>query len=424
MTRRHRYRSIGLAACCGLLAAVGGCSFGPIALQKTHGLYAESVSDVEREQLLRAIVHLRYNESFTGLDLSSIAAQYELNASAEARPFFTAPNPSSHPFATFSAILPDAALSGANRPTMTYAPMDDGAAVRQFLTPITLDTLVFLTQTSWPVSTVVRLCAERLNGVPNAITTSGPQRNEIPDYERFLHIAGLLQSAQDKELAAVRKDERLIELSGSFPPEAVTPAAALEAAKAGLEYRSRPDGKSWALVRRERRLEIAVSPGAERSPEIVELEGLLNLIPGARSYDISVASRGNPDAMKFSIPPTAELRIVPRSTAQVLYYMANGIEVPVDHVCAGLINPIISPDGQAFDTRKITEGLFQIHTCKGHKPPPTSYVAIHYRGYWYYIDDCDSASKATFSLVLHLSRLDFARQSLGASPALTLPVGR
>jgi hypothetical protein len=420
----HRFRALGLAACWGVLTAVFGCSFGPTALHKTHGLYAESVSDVEREQLLREIVHLRYNESFTGLDISSIAAQYELSGSAEARPFFVAPNPGSNPFTTFTSILPDVSLGGANRPTMTYSPMDDGATIRQFLTPITLDTLVFLTQTSWPVSTVLRLWTERLNGVPNAVTTSGPQRNEVPDFERFLHIAGLLQAAQDKELAAVRKDERIVELSGPLAAEAVTPAAAVEAAKAGLEYRLRPDGKTWALTRRERRLEVAVSPGAEFSPELTELEGLLNLIPGARSYDLAIAARGNPDPLRFPTMPTTEVRIVPRSTSQVLYYMSNGIEVPVEHIAGGLVHPAIGPDGRAFDSRKITQGLFQIHTCKGHKPPPTAYIAIHYRGYWYYIDDCDADSKATFALVLHLSRLDFSRQSLGVGPALTLPVGR
>ena len=178
------------------------------------------------------------------------------------------------------------------------------------------------------------------------------------------------------------------------------------------------------MSRRERRLEIAVSPGAERSPELMEMEQLLNLIPGAQNYDIAVASRGNPDPMKFPTMPTTEVRIVPRSTAQVLYYLTNGIEVPVEHSCAGLVAPIIGPDGQAFDTRKITQGLFEVHTCKGHKPPPTAYVAVHYRDYWYYIDDRDADSKATFGLVLHLSRLDFMRQSLGSGPALTLPVGR
>ena len=45
------------------------------------------------------------------------------------------------------------------------------------------------------------------------------------------------------------------------------------------------------------------------------------------------------------------------------------------------------------------------------------------RGYWYYIDDRDQASKSTMSLVLQLSRLDFGNQT-PAAPFLTLPIGR
>jgi hypothetical protein len=62
--------------------------------------------------------------------------------------------------------------------------------------------------------------------------------------------------------------------------------------------------------------------------------------------------------------------------------------------------------------------------CKGHKPPATAYVAVKSRGYWYYIDDRDQASKATLALVLQLSRLDFGDQKKSAGPILTLPVGR
>src|SRR5262245_34907107 len=99
-----------------LLAIVGsgGCSFGPKSLERSHGRYAESVRKVETEQLLRQVVQLRYNETATGLDISSIAAQYELSANAEARPFFIAPNPSNSNviFRTFTSILPDVQLAG------------------------------------------------------------------------------------------------------------------------------------------------------------------------------------------------------------------------------------------------------------------------------------------------------------------------
>jgi hypothetical protein len=64
-----------------------------------------------------------------------------------------------------------------------------------------------------------------------------------------------------------------------------------------------------------------------------------------------------------------------------------------------------------------------VHACKGHKPPPCAYVAVPYRGYWYYIDDHDLATKATLLLMLELSRLDF-KQQLFEKPVLTLPVAR
>jgi hypothetical protein len=37
-------------------------------------------------------------------------------------------------------------------------------------------------------------------------------------------------------------------------------------------------------------------------------------------------------------------------------------------------------------------------------------VAVKHRGYWFYIDDRNQASKATFALVLSVSWLDFARR--------------
>src|SRR5947209_9276433 len=146
--KRLRVKLLVGALACGLALAAGGCAFGPRTLERTHGRYNEAVRDVEEEQLLRNIVHMRYNESPLNLNISAIADQSELSAQAEARPFFLAPNPSSAIFKTFTNILPDASVSLANRPTVTYEPADGGDVVRQFLTPISLDTLVFLTQSS------------------------------------------------------------------------------------------------------------------------------------------------------------------------------------------------------------------------------------------------------------------------------------
>jgi hypothetical protein len=411
-----------------LAVAAGGCTFGPKALERSHGRYNEAVRQVDEEQLLRNIVHLRYDESPLNLNVASIAAQYELSASAEARPFFIAPNPSNSNviFRTFTSILPDLMLGGSNRPTISLDPADDSDAIRQSFTPITLGTLTLLTQSGWPVSSVLRLWVDRLNGVPNAVGASGPPCGAAPDFARFLRIAELAEAAQTQELLAVRTEERAVEVGGPFPADAVTAAAAVEAAKNGLHYRRREGGTDWVLVRNELRLVIEVSPGAESRPEVVEFVGLLNLVPGQRRYDIVLAGRGLPDPTRFPVPPVTEVRAVPRSTIQVLFYLANGVEVPAEHLNCGLVHPAVGADGVVLDNREITRGLFEVHVWRGKRPPPCAYVAVPYRGYWYYIDDRDLTSKATFLLVLELSRLDFARRIPGTTsgPVLTLPAGR
>jgi hypothetical protein len=407
-----------------LLFGSGGCSFGPKALELSHSRYNASVKRVNEEQLLENIIRCRYNESPFKLSVSSIAAQYELAGSAEARPFFIAPNPSNSNiiFKTFTSILPDVSLSGANRPTITLIP-SGGEAVRRFLTPIAPETLAYLGSTCWPISTTLRLYAERLNGVPNAPSASGPQRPFAPDFARFQRVAYLLQEAQDLSLGYISAEDRPTELGAPIAAAAITPAAAVEAAKNNLEYRPSGDGNSWVLVRKHRRLILELNPGDVEHPVVKELVSLLNLQPGERKFEI-VSSSDIADPIRFPRPPSSELRITPRSTAQVFFFLANGIEVPPEHVAAGLAPLPLAPDGTPFDMRAVTEGLFLVHTSKGHKPPPTAYTAVKYRGYWYYIDDRDQVSKATFALVLQLARIDFAVQEPTGGPFLTLPVGR
>jgi hypothetical protein len=401
----------------------GGCAFGPKVLEKTHGRYNEAVRRVDEEQLLLNIVRMRYNESPLELNVSSIAAQYELDGMAEARPFFGTPNPAGNTFRHFTRILPDVSVNGSVRPTITLVPGDTGDAVQRFLTPISFDTLTFLFQTSWPVSTVARLWIERLNGVPNAAAASGPPRSVVPDFARFRRAADLFQSIRDQKLATVHPEEREVEAGGPLPGSAVTASAMVEAAKNGMEYRPRGDGTTWVLTRKERRLVVDVVPAAISHPDLNELAELLNLQRGKQRYEIVVAPGIVPDPLLFPDPPRDDLELSTRSNAQVFYFLANGVEVPPEHLAAGVAIAPVGPDGVPFDSRAVTDGLFTVHACAGHKRPKTAYVAVRHRGYWYYIDDRDQTSKATLGLVLGISRLDFARMQ-PAAPFLTLPVGR
>jgi hypothetical protein len=422
--RRNWVRLGRTLVCVIALVLPTGCAFGPKALEKTHGRYQESIRTVNEEQLLRNIVHMRYNENPLELHVSSIASQYELAGSAEARPFFIAPNPSNSNviFKTFTSILPDVSVSGANRPTITMLPGDDGEAIRKFMTPAPLDTIAFLAQTSWPPSVILRLWVERLNGVPNAVTASGPQRPVISDFKRFLRAADIIQEGQDQEWAGLRVEERDVVVGSPLPAESVTASSAVEAAKSGLEYRSTDEGKS-VLVRKETKMVIRVDPREVDRPEMLELADILNVEPGRLTYDFVIAPGVVSDPMRHPRPRSTEIRVMTRSSSQVLYYLANAIEVPDEHVACGLVRTKVDEAGEPMDGRELTRGLFEVHSAKGHKPPPCAFIAIRYRGYWFYIDDRDHASKATFSLMLQLMKLDFGNRK-PAAPFLTLPIGR
>src|SRR5262249_17915710 len=154
--------------------------------------------------------------------VQTITSQYELTGNAAAQPFFGVAATGTDFFGAFSRILPEVGVVGSNRPTVTLTPADNSDAIRQFLTPVSLDTLSVIAESGWPVSTVLRLWVERLNGVPNGAPASGPPRPGALDYARFLRLAQLFQEAQDQQLAAIHAEDHPTQVGGPLPADAVT----------------------------------------------------------------------------------------------------------------------------------------------------------------------------------------------------------
>jgi hypothetical protein len=416
---RVRWANVCLWLAC---VSAGGCAFGPRALQKTHGRYNDAFRQVDSEELLLNIVRLRYGDAPAEVEVSAIAAQYELSANAEARPFFST-EATGDMFRSFSTILPFAGAGGSNRPTISLTPIHSGETVARYLRPITLEGVIFFAETSWPIASIFRLWLEGMNGVPNAPTASGPTRSFAPEYAEFQRACELLQTIQDRGELTFRKVEE--EVPGDpIPGERVTGETLIEAQKAGLEYKRDPDGKHWRLVRKVRRLYLDLSPRALLTPEYQELIRLLNLKPGLTRYEVTQSTVGfieqKPDAQ-----PSDKLTLVTRSLIQVLYYTAHGVEVPAEHL-GSTAKATLEADGRPFDWQQVTGELFTVKSCWGKRPPACAAVAVRYRGYWFYIDDTDHATKSTFTLLRPSRRLEFGAggSDRRGGPVLTLPVGR
>jgi hypothetical protein len=405
-----------------LALSLTGCDFGPLALENTHGRYNESLKQVDEEQLLLNIVRARYNDNPMRLDVSAIAAQYELSASAEARPFFEAPNPAGAVFRTFTRILPDVSASATNRPTISLTPLDDPETLRGLFTQSTLDGIIFLAETGYPVATMFRTWVDYLNGLPNAATASGPPRAVVPEFIDFQRVAQIMQFLQDRGDLRFTRAERFADIGDHLPESAITASSQVEAARNGYEYQRRADN-SWALVKRERRLDLRLNPRILNSPEVIEFCRLLHLKPGRDNYEIKIDGTDELFATPEQGDTATKISLFPRSPVQAFYYLAHGVDVPPEHFACGVVEPTAGPDGTAFDWSQVTAGLFTVHYAKQFSRPNHAYVAVKYRDYWFYIDDCDHDTKITFSLALVLGRVNLLGTKKGG-PALTLPVGR
>jgi hypothetical protein len=108
-----------------------------------------------------------------------------------------------------------------------------------------------------------------------------------------------------------------------------------------------------------------------------------------------------------------EIAVISRSMLELLLQMGFGIDLPDAHVTAGRVLPGRRQAGDAQAT-----ALVSIHS--GTAAPADAYAAVPYKGYWYWVDDNDVASKRIFTFLLILSSLAETGQS-PVTPVVTVP---
>jgi len=401
------------------ILAAGCASLGPGALHESRLQYNETVKATSEEELLLNIVRLRYTDTPSSLAVSAIAAQYELTKNFQLTPFFVASG--AEVAKSYAAVLPQLGIAGADRPTFTLTPLDDQEFTRKLFTPIPLDGILYLAKTTWPIATVFRLYLENLNWVPNAQTASGPTPKLAPTYQEFLRGVRALQALQDRGQLVFGVEERSEAQGSPLPAGSVTARDMVEAAKSGYEYRLDERGTAWTLFKKTPQPVLLLDPQAVESAEVREITEVFRLKRGVTKFPIT-QEKLNPFPSTYPSEGVTSIDLETRSLLQALYYVSHGIEIPSEHAAAGLVTVTRDPSGQPFDWQRLTVDLFRVYSVASDKRPPRAHVAILYKGYWFYIDQTDHDTKATFSLLVELARLELTGKT-GVSPVLTLPLG-
>jgi hypothetical protein len=397
-----------------------GCrSFGPRALEQTRLPYNEAVKVTTEQQLLLNIVRLRYTDTPSSLAISNIAAQFEFAKSLQLTPFFTATGGDNNR-GSYGAVLPQAQIGGADRPTFSLTPLDDQEFTKKLFTPLSLDGVVYLAKTTWPISTVFRLYLENLNWVSNAETASGPTPKDAPVFAEFQRGIEALQVLQDRDQIVFGLDERTESAGSPVAASTVRAVDVLEAAKSGYEYRADAGGATWTLVKKVQQPVLRIDPEAANSPEMVELARIFKIKPGLAQYDVTVEAL-NPFPSTYPAEGVDKIDLETRSLLQAMYYISHGVEIPPEHAAAGIVTVTREAGGGPFEWAQVMRGLFRVQWAKANERPANAHVAVEHKGYWFYIDERDQDTKTTFSLLMEMARLELTGK--GSEPLLTIPLG-
>lgn len=249
-----------------------------------------------------------------------------------------------------------------DRPTITYIPKTGDDYLRSLLTPVEPRSVLALIQVGYNAELLFTWSLEAINGVHNYSVTKNRSQSD-PEFHEFTQLIRTLQNdgvvGWEFETDPVTQDDVLLVLRQQTQPEQV-------------------------FKRRERVAEI------------------LGLDSKLERYRVVFAP--------FKVSSDT-LAMQTRSILQMLSAMAGFIDVPAE-----LSNHAL--DG--FEVRSDTKRPF--HVNSGKDKPDSSYAAVRYGNYWYWIDDTDLESKKVFVLMLFLTTLT-NRSDPGIGPVLTIPTG-
>ncbi len=350
------------------LAMTGCKSIGPGTVARDRFDYGDVLGESWKSQMLLNLVKIRYGDSPVFLDVGSIVAGYSFQRSFSATANGNGLSGGFPLGTTFGSASAGASGSFNDSPTITYSPLQGAKFARSLMTPIPTTALMNVIQTGFPVDQVLRLTAQSVNGLDNRRSLDLGVKPANPEFYALLHELRRIQNSGDigMRMDYVGGD---VELEMELRP---TSAAGVENA----------------------RLNVTKYP---------------RLHPAAREFTVvyGAVQRTN-----------TEIAILSRSIYQVLSDLSWSIAVPDSDVMKQLVTATpaddLSPDGTMPPLIRINES---------DNRPAGAFVAIPYRGHWFWVSDADMPSKRMFSFILFLFTF-VETDTKDTAPILTIPTTR
>ncbi len=350
-----------------MILLISGCQsyFGPSSLLNTHPAYNQALTQSLNEQMLLNLVRLRYRDRFYFLKVNSVTASMAFNGNLGVDSDFDL-GPSGN------TLSPSLGMSYSDRPTISYQPLQGEDFLKNIMAAIPFDAILAMTQSGWSVERIFAVSIERVNNLFNAPSASGPTPVLAPEFQKFKAAIQILRQLQLNNQIEIGLDQDK---------------------KPSLLFKKNPTTQA----------------------QVNELLKLMDVTQNvATDYELI------PIKNDFLNQHENVFNIRTRSIISILFYLSQMVQVPEPHIKAGFVTQTHTSEGERFDWKQTPLGAyFDIRYSEDY--PKNAYIAVSYRGYWFYIPDTDLESKSTFLLVLQLFNLQ-AGQSKLSGPTLTLPV--
>jgi hypothetical protein len=329
-----------------LIGATACRPLGPAAVRDDRSEYAASISESWKRQTLLHIVKLRYLDPPIFVDVGQIVAGYSLETTVTAGASF----PESAALGGSTATL-GGATRYTDRPTITYTPLTGNRFVRGLMTPLPPDSIFFVIQSGWPADAVLFATVASINGLKNQETSLGALAAPQPQFLRALALM------------------RQLQLAGTV----------------GMRVQSDANKQESTLLTF--RTDDATPETIEASRE---LRALLRLDPDATSFKLVFGGTAS---------NKQEVAVLTRSILHLMQMMASQVQAPEQDVREGRV----TPGWEALSGGGETNRLIRINSST--TKPGDAFVAVHYRGHWFWIDDRDLKTKRTFAFMMLLFTL-------------------
>ena len=349
-----------------LFVSLSGCtSMGSRRIEPDRAAFTNAIGDSWKSQMLLNIVKIRYNDAPVFLDVASVITSYSMEEQVN-----FGFNWSQAAAANFQNIGGYGRYT--DRPTVTYNPLMGEKFARSLMTPIPPPAVLSMMQAGYRADMVLRVAVNAINGHRNRFGGGGRLRKADPE---FYQLTEKLRNIQNSGAMGMR----------------VT--------------RAPGPGSTGGTV-----MVLKGKTTQEVAQDRIAVGQILGLDPTAEEFSVAYGSVAKNDH---------EIAILSRSVLEILVDLASYVEVPPAHIEEKRV--IASFEDLSGDGRPLPP-LLKIHSSSSIEKPADALVAVPYRGYWFWIDDRDVASKSIFSFLMFI----FTLTETGGkdnTPIVTIPAG-